>query len=183
MFRDLYRQYESLISNYKKEMVSDESIIKSTMAFFTLEWKYSIEWIYKIASDITNGILPESSLYQALKFADTIDVAGFHCENRFFMARTRYYEMLCHPDSYDMIKENQKYQFMNYLMEFLKSNLKEYLLDIMKTTPTSEKAAFIKERYWIWDDFQEKEWDNKTIRNARKAFDLLFSDCGHPNLR
>ena len=60
-------------------------------------------------------------------------------------------------------------------MEFLKSNLKEYLLDIMKTTPTSEKAAFIKERYWIWDDFQEKEWDNKTIRNVTAVTPIRFS--------
>ena len=164
-------------------MVSDESIIKSTMAFFTLEWKYSIEWIYKIASDITNGILPESSLYQATRFCVPLTVKGFYGENRFFMARNRYYEMICHPDSYDMITETRKYQFMHYLMEFLKVNLKDDLLAILKTTPISEKAAFIKERYWIWDDFQEKEWDNKTIRNARKAFDLLFSDCERPNLR
>ena len=191
-FKYYYRQYDILLNDYRKAMVFDDdiddstkarSIIKNTMAFFTLEWKFSLEWIYRIASDIEKGVLPESSLYQATRFCVPLNYLSFYGENRFFMARERYYEMMCHPIDHDIKAMTLQYCFMHFLMQFLKENLRQELQDIMQKLTLTEKAAFLQERYWIWDIFQKKKWENKTIRYARKAFDILFLDYKHPNLR
>ncbi len=187
-FIEMYDEYDALIDSYQKGMTSDEATVNNTIAYFTLEWKYVMEWAYKIADSIAKGELSEERIEQARVMCVPISSLCFFGaagENRLYIARNRYFEYLCDPTATEewLMKKWMQYGFTFSVTANLKQLYKSYLMPCMQNIPISEKAEFIRKHYDIWGNIQHKEWTGKKIQIARQFFDSVFMDVAPPKIK
>lgn len=187
-FIEMYDEYEALIDSYRKGMTSDKAIVNNTIAFFNLEWKYALEWAYKIAHSVALGELPECRIEQARVLCIPLNSQSFFGaagENRLYIARNRYFDYLCDPTATEkwLMEKWIQYGVTFSVTANLKQLYKAKLMAHMQNIPVSEKAEFIRKHYDIWGNIQHKEWTGKKIKIARQFFDSIFMDISLPKIK
>jgi len=190
-FVELYDTYDSLLNGYMSKMLDDDALVFYTFAFFTLEWKYALEWFYKISSIAVKENLYEDHIYRAKMGCVELRVQAMpeynlpqaSGVNRNYMLRDRFI-----PHIFQDTEEEWEYIQVIYSEAFrLKTMLKTYgnnaLDQLVYKLPVEEWAKFIKQDYWIWDKFSNKEWTPQKIKIARKLFQMCFRDTETPTIK
>ena len=185
-FEDIFREYDDFVDELaKRAKKSDEDLVFSSIAMFTLEWKYSIEFFYLISK------LMEEKEVESI---DT-DMIAMLCtrvwiESQFGGSVT--------TDS-RMVKERQLFLFsfidkdVNIGEKITLSNLiREIIVMVTQYKEASETkdgglykdwfkeqsniedwASFFK-YYDIFDIWERKEWSKRRIQYMRKLFDTIW---------
>lgn len=188
-FIELYNDYDARINYLFRAMKDDESTIKYTLSFFTIEWHYVLEWAYKVADRIDRGSYPKDRI----EFAQSLCVrlggnepifGRVSGENRLFMARDRYLELYSKPNLSEeelyLIKRQYYYTFA--ASAFIIEHHKKDLMDKIAQIPDNEKVDFLKNKYWLWDKRERKEWLLNKIRIAREFFSAILLDEPSPKI-
>ena len=194
-FLDLFDAYDRWDGNLiERSRKSDEDMVFASIAFFTLEWKYSMELIYLVAGYMEERQIEEVDYYTLLGLTGSI------------VFDSRLGGKISHDSR--MIKERQ------YVIEDLitndKSNTMAWLLrdkyveiavgltglfqnmtstegglykDWFKNNTTMEDWASFFEDYDVFSCWHEKTWTNKKIRNARKLLGMLSPFGENPVFR
>lgn len=190
-FVELYDAYDSLLNDYMSKMLNEETLVFYTVAFFTLEWKYALEWFYKISSIAAKDNLYEERINRAKMGCVELRVQAMSeyylpqasGVNRNYMLRDRFI-----PYIFESTEDEWEHIQVIYAEAFrLKTMLKTYdnnfLDQLVYKLPVEEWAKFIKQDYWIWDKISKKEWTAKKIKIARKLFQMCFRDTETPTIK
>lgn len=191
LFIELYDEYDSHIDSLFSSMKDDESTIKNTLSFFTLEWKFALEWAYKVADSIEKGTFSKDRMEYAKMLCVPINgsspdmifgkVSG---ENRLYLVRDRYFHAFGNPNltEGELDMKQLQYYYTFAATAFFKVNYRKELTDIMLQISSSDKAAFLKTHYWLWDKRSQKEWTPKKIKLARDFFSMIFYNIAPPKI-
>lgn len=183
-FIDMFDEYDMWVQSLiERSKESDDDLLFSAMAFYTLEWKYSLEFIYLVADYMEQENINEVDFYTLwalalpLKFDSRLgnQLSG---DNR--MVKERQYLI---PDfiqegeaSTEIVWYRTKYVEIVGLTIILNNMTSTegglYKDWFMKNTTMEDWASFIEE-YEMFDIWTPKEWTNKKIKNARKLLEML----------
>lgn len=193
LFIELCNEYDSHIDSLFSSMNDDASIIKNTLSFFTLEWKYSLEWVYKVADSMETGAFSKDRMEFAKMLCIPINGSYpdmiFHTiisgENRLYIVRDRYFQSFGNPNTTEneLNKKRLQYYYTFAAVAFFKVNYKKELTDIMVQISSSDKVAFLKTRYWLWDKHCKKEWTPQKIKIVRDFYSMILYDTPAPRIK
>ncbi len=179
-FVEMYGKYDELIKNIYhqiEESDSEELLVKNTFAYFVIQWKQPLEWVYKIADAVEAAELSEKRVSRLGLYCMPYNEPenDFHADNRFLISRNRYFDMLCYSDENEIPYIEWLYKHQLYALQYLKDAVGESVLEEMKKFTLIEKSDFIRQNYWIWNNMESKYWTNKKIKIARLAFNSFNS--------
>lgn len=177
VFKRLYQQYDALVDKYYQQMDSDEQVIENTIKYFVIQWKQPLEFVYSVADLINARLLPESYINMlwlyCIPYNDREN--DFHADNRFLMTRNDYVYMISRSNELEVRYLEEQYVRQLYALQWLKDEIGRVVFDHMREITISEKADFIRNNYWLWDNREEKDWTNEKIRIALEIFRAI---CG-----
>lgn len=169
---------------------SDEETVFSTIAAFTIEWKYAYDFIYNVADAMCkHGIkdIPDEKNRLVMLCGDIISesILGykFECHSRLATIRKRYIDLIIEEElnSRRFIEEQQK--FIEALGVITQLSNKMTIDDIpirkwfVDNTDMDDWFSICMEYdYFSYVNGFEKDWEkntNKKIRYMREAFSLV----------
>ena len=175
MFEEYDKWVEKLISRSNQ---SDEDYLFASMAFFTLEWKYDIEFIYAIADymDKTNvediDYLTFWAMGLSLNFDSRIGTQ-IQCDNRMVKERQALIPRFfgCENPNWLRLYREKYVETVGVSCIFLNlpSTDERVLYKDWFRSETCMKdwASFMRD-YNVFSVWNRKEWTNRKIKNARK---------------
>lgn len=183
-FIDLFEEYDEwVIKLIERSKLSDEDLLFSAMAFFTIEWKYSLEFIYLVADYMEQNHIEEVDYYTLWALALPLNyesILGFQItgDNRMIKERQLLIpDFIVEGKADDYIELNRwKYiETIGLVTLFNTSTSTEGGLykDWFKEHTTMEDWASFIEEYDMFGAWHKKEWTNKKIKNARKLLEML----------
>lgn len=191
-FVELMDEYDGFVKDLKKDMDTPEKILFNSEAYFTLDWHYNIDIIYRIVIEAekhgypafnpynVRGIMGELSIPPTTRWFSEI----LTTECRMVLKRKDMLTLV-----YDISSEERE-EFMNYLAEFYRlrkviksSSDRKSVVELAASTSLEERVNFIKSRQWVWDaHVDEKEWDVKRIKYAREIFEKMYLPIKQPKI-
>lgn len=188
-FRNILGQYDAVISGLNsKWLKSEEDIVFSSIAAFTLEWKYPISFLYHVVKRMEElGIsdFPDQ-IHRALTFCGDISLESMlgyrmSTHSRMVTVRGRYIDLMLREPEESLLFEAEQRAFIEGLglvaqavnrMMIDGINLKDWFVE---NTDESDWASFFLDYdVFMYIDDGEKEWTNKRIRYFRKLYGMLI---------
>lgn len=174
-------------------MKSDENIVFYTLAAFTLEWKYPINFIYSIVKRMEElGIseFPDQKSRMATFCADINYVsaelkARISTHSRMITVRDRYIDLMLQEPEGSLLFEAEQMAFLEGLtmvslltknMTIDKVPIQEWF--IKNTTKEDWASFFIDYDIFGYINGWEKQWSNKRIRYFRECLSMLLRRGG-----
>lgn len=191
-FVTMMNEYEAYIDKLESEMDTDEKTVYNTELYFTLEWKYNIDLVYNMVLEAEKQGYPDITIDNARWLCGTVQipgsewypyVAGVDC--RMIMHRHKLVPFMFDLSSEDEIADRDArnaalYHLKSFIATF---NAKKSITELVYTTSMSDRAEFIKNRYWIWKHHTKKDWTPERIKYARKVFNLIYQDVEPPKIK
>lgn len=191
-FVELVDEYDKFVDGLKKGMDTPEKTLFNSEAYFTLDWHYNIDIIYRIVIEAekhgyptfepynTRGIMGELVIQPTTEWFSEI----LTTECRMVLKRKDMLKLV-----YD-VKSEEREEFMYYLAEFyrLRKFIKSYsdrksVVELVALTSLEDRVDFIKNRQWVWDaHVGNKEWDAKRIKYAREIFEKMYLPIKQPQI-
>lgn len=194
MFKEMFSEYEAQLNELyaSMDLQSPDSIIAKTSELFSLQWIYNIELFYRVTLEAEKHNFPQEIPYKRIAALcahvpiipatdwSPLEIHG--AENRMLQKRELYCE-----DIFTMPDEEWAFQ-MDIIGEACR--LKEILsqakggtafIPYFHQVPSSEKAKFIRDRYWLWDKRQHFDLSNrKRIQYMRNLYENLTVEMTKP---
>ncbi len=183
-FIDLFDEYDkwvsALIDRSKK---SDADLLFSSMAFFTLEWKYSLEFVYLVAKHMEQNNIEEVDYYtiwalaKPLKYDSMLGIQ-INIDNRMIKERQYLIPDFIIEGTADESIDLNRWRFIEVvgLMALYHNDTSTegglYKDWFKNNTSLEDWASFIKE-YDMFSVWHKKDWTNKKIKNARKILEMI----------
>ena len=184
-------EYDKLVESLLSKLDgTDEEVIFATIALFTLEWNYDIEFFYSCAVSAEQAKVKDvpkdrvSALCAELSMLVPPDFdCVLHTESRFILNRRKVVPYIFKDDQtwgevYDKIYQ---YLIANYyiLREIvIRGDMADYFA---KYISREYWAKFIRENYNIKELYNKKEWTNQRIRYVRKLYSVMIKDLEKPS--
>lgn len=185
-FQEMFEQYDSFVMDLKeKSKNSDEDMVFSALAFFTLEWKYSIETLYFLACLMEEEDLQEVDQSKLVLLCGGVEIISkfggvFSTESR--MVKERFYVL-----NYLFSKETNQ-NHVDIMVELIQEVIvlgvlynEVVALDedtlykdwFRKESTVNDWASFFR-YYDIFSIWEKKEWTRTRIQNMRKLYSLIL---------
>lgn len=188
-FKNIIAQYDSVICTLNGLWVkTNEDIIFTSLAAFTLEWKYPINFLYAVVKRMDElGIseFPDQKSRLASFCAD------IHCESmlnysfsthsRMVTVRDRYIDLMLTEPKDSLLFEAEQRAFVEGLgiVSQLVSNMtiddipiKDWFIN--NTTKEDWASFFLDYDIFSYINGWEKQWTNKSIRYFRECLEMLL---------
>lgn len=188
-FIEMMDDYDRLTQSLVDKL--DEDPLFSTIALFTLEWKYNIDLFYSCAVEAEKHKCKEiplenlSMLCAVCSLPLATDMSRtLHTESRFIRKRTDFVPRLYDgSDWMDIALRLMVYHNMRYEMKYTMTvNDVPLVFLFQKLTTAPEWAAYLQENYNLRGVFKKKEWTPARIRYMRKLFETMYRDVETPKL-
>ena len=184
-FEEMFEQYDEMVQGLiDRSCESDNDMVFSSLALFTIEWHYSIEMLYYIAClmeerniqniDQSTLILLCGEVYVESQFGGAVTTESRMVKERLLILD---YLFNCETDSYsktamiDLIKEIIVLG-VHYKECFGTEDGELYKEWFRKQSTMTDWASFFR-YYDLFAIWQKKEWTRKRIQNMRKLLDLV----------
>lgn len=192
-FIDYMNDYDNLI-NKLVEMLDgdDEDVIFATIALFTLEWKYHVEFFYACsieAEKANKKDIPKERIAALCADVSMPVPPDFtmmlHTESRFVLHRMDLVDSVYNAtdNDWEEIKNKLWHYFVaQYYIEreiIHKWSMPEYFYTHI---PRSKWADFFREHYDLRKIYVQKEWTNKRIRYVRNIIKIFVREMETPKL-
>lgn len=192
-FVELMNQYDSYVRGIMKDMDTPEKIVYNTELFFVLEWKYNVEIIYDIVLEAEKLGYPEFKPEASIWIFGTVNIPpttewfdnSINTECRMVFKRTDFIPMIFKFDSEEHIMFENTCAELYRIREVIRMMPKrKTVTELVSTTTMEDRAAFLKERQWIWDRYHvEKDWTPERIQYARKIYDAMYQIHENPSIK
>lgn len=188
-FKEYMRDYDEFIQLLLKGLDGDaESVVFSTIALFTLEWKYNIELFYTCAVNAEKNGTADVPKIKIAELCAELSMPihpefpkKLHIQSRFIFHRIRLVPYIYNGASWDKIEEKiYHYLVMNYDFDQIlvhHDSLAEYYAMI---STREQWAEFMRDNYNLKELFKPKEWTNKRIRYMRSLYDTFIKELPTP---
>lgn len=191
-FMEMVDEYEKYIDKLENEMDSDEKILFNTELYFTLEWKYNIDLVYDIVLTAEEKGYPAITKDNVRWMCGTVMIppsswfratSGTEC--RMIMHRHKYLTaMFDDMDEAELYERDRLNAVLYQVYAFIKmAGMKKTITELVKETTIHDRAEFIKNRYWIWQNRKRKEWTPERIKYARTVYNLIYQDVEQPKIK
>lgn len=188
-FRDILGQYDAVISDLNSKWLKSEGdIVFSSIAAFTLEWKYPISFLYHVVKrmeELNISDFPDQQ-HRALTFCGDIStklMLGYQMftHSRMVTVRDKYIDLILREPGESLLFEAEQRAFIEGLG--LVAQLVNYmtmddviLIDwFVENTDERDWASFLLDYdIFTYINDEEKEWTNKRIRYFRKLYGMLI---------
>lgn len=184
-FKEMFEQYDNMIAElYTCSNKSNHDMVFSSLALFTIEWKYAIETLYRLAC-----IMEKKGLKDVDLNALILLIGGVWIESRFGGSAETDSRMVKERLNFleYLFDERIDKQYKNEIMDLIKETLvivvyyKEYLVtnegelykEWFRKESTEEDWASFFRYYNMFDIWQRKEWTRKRIQNLRTLLDRV----------
>lgn len=191
LFQEMFDEYDALIDEYKSSMIDAESTVFYTLALFTLEWKYELDWSYHVA-EIFEGCKEYSDyLNRAMLFCTEINVPevpgvlpGAKGSNRMYMIRQNYIPIITKASKEEWEYKSAAYGCAYSIFTYIKKDDDYKISRLLRRVPIEEWADFIKTNYWLWDNVtSNKKWTNEKIKIVRNFQKNIFRAVPAPSIK
>lgn len=188
-FREIMDQYDELIASFKEKWLqSKEDIVFYSLAGFTLEWKYAVDFIYEVAKEMEESGIKEIPDMRRRMVAFCGDVCGDSMTGTRVFAHSRLLTIR-HRGIKPLVNEEKGSEFMEYLIQeyveaiAIVSNLvQNATIDnvplkqwFIENTDVDDWASFFLDYdFFLFHDGSKKEWTNKRIRYAREIISQIM---------
>lgn len=157
---------------------------------------YSVEELGRIAGKIakSNGYIldtqAEEKIYQIAKdaIAPVISETSW-CPTTFFadFCMIPKWEHFCIPIFFDNNTDWEKKAFLvqdcKHIKNFLLQRHLKKFIEIVHGCTVADKASYIEDNFWIWDNRVEYEWTPERIRYYRKLHAAIMRSFSKPHIR
>ena len=194
-FLDLFEEYDSWVMKLiERSRKSNEDMVFASIAFFTLEWKYSLELIYLIAEYMEDNKIENVDYYTLWGLTGFIELDsrfGYRIshESRMVKERQIVIEDLItegEPDSMVLFLREKYVEIavsLTGIFQDMTSKKGSLYKDWFKDNTTMEDWASFFEDYDVFSCWHKKKWTNKRIRNARKLLEMISPFGKIPDFR
>lgn len=190
-FQDLIQEYDQLVKELLQGLDgSAEEVLFSTIALFTLEWKYNVELFYACAVEAEKRHkkdVPVNSI--AMLCADLpVKNGKLVIESRFVLNRIKVVPYVYKENCAEWKRIMEKYEaYLLALHIFTKqrpegggASIEE---SFARNFHVSEAARYIKENYDIRKLYQKKEWTSFKIKYVRRLYAIYYKDIKPPKIK
>ncbi len=185
-FEEMFEQYDKMVEELMKwSLRSDHDMVFTSLALFTLEWKFAIETLYHIA-----WLMEDKGIKTIDQSTLILICGGVMIESQFgdsvitdsSMVMERLYVL-------DFLFDNKnKWPYKQSLIDLIKEILvigvrfreavetedgEPYKEWFRKESTEEDWASFFR-YYNIFSIWQKKEWTRKRIQNMRVLYDLII---------
>lgn len=184
-FQDYMKDYDKLVQGLLEGLDGDaESVVYSTIALFTLEWKYNVEFFYTCALNAEkygkNEIDPRKigalcSELQTPIFDDILYPQMVWIHSRFILNRMKVVPAIFDGSLWDPYEE-KIYHYLCIIHSFNQILVHhDSLVDYYANISTKEQwADFFKNNYNLKELYKPKEWTKSRIRYVRDLYDYFI---------
>lgn len=190
-FQGMMQEYDQLVGDLLQKLKgSDEDVLFSTIALFTLEWKYNVELFYACAVEAEKKHekdVPVNSIAM-LCVAVPVDSGKLVMESHFVLNRLKIVPYVYKENSVEWKRIMEKYEaYLGALNIFTKlrpegggPSIEEVF---SKSFQIGEAAEYIKKNYDIRKIYQKKEWNSFRIKYVRRLYDICYKDIQPPKIK
>lgn len=182
-FKEIFSDYDiwvqELIERSKK---SDEDMVFSTIAFFTFEWKYAIEYYYHLSQFLIENNIESIEFFSTWLFTGTFEfesrfIKTVSADSRFIKDRIElipiFFDADCNPTVLEIYKS--KYiELLTIKTLFFKLTSTEgglYVDWFKDNVSMADIASFFRD-YNVFQIWQQKSFDNKMIKTLRYVLEV-----------
>ncbi len=182
-FIEMFEEYDNWVRNLiERSKESDEDMVFASLAYYTLEWKYSFELIYMIAEKMVEDDIDDVSFWNFyvlcgfLRFHSRLGI-DISMDSRMIKERQRVLDLLIfqgEPDPMDLSIRDKYAEIvgvMGLLFNITCTEGGTYADWFKDNTDIHDWASFFRE-YNVFDTWHEKKWTNKKIKKARKILEM-----------
>lgn len=190
-FRKWMADYDAFVQTLVDKLDKDEDTLFSTIALYTLEWKYDIELFYACAVEAEKYPYDESTVQKVFFLCGQLGILipptftrRLQTESRFIKNRLSLVPYIFDGSDWNPIDGKiQAYLLLKYAVKkCYEFEGRSILQIILETTTPDDWTNYIKENYDLRPIYVKKKWTNKRIRYARILFDKLQQDIEPPKL-
>ena len=189
-FKEIIAQYDAEICKMNGRWVkSDDDIVFNTIAAFTLEWKYPVNFIYAVVKRMEElGIseFPDQKMRLAT-FCGDINYRSANLKyevsthSRMITIRDRYIDLMLTEPEGSILFEAEQTAFLEG-RGIISQLVKNMTIDdvpiqewfIKNTTKEDWASFFMNYDIFSYINGWEKQWSNKTIRYFRECLGMLI---------
>lgn len=191
-FRELFEEYTSKIDEIEPPVNDPENVICNTIVYFGTETHFLTELLYRLTLAAEEAGFPKDCPTERILAVGSIVpvIPGTAWCPTTFMAdfcMIPKWQNFCKPIFFDNQEEWEKKEFLVHDCKHIKSFLLQKHLDglikMMHECTTEDKASFIEEHYWIWDQRVEYKWTSERIKYYRKLHGVITRDFSKPHIR
>lgn len=191
-FIEYMKNYDAEINRLYDEITTPECVLYNTEAYFTCEWKFDVDIVYKIVIEAEKRGYPEFDPFQARFIFGEINIPPTtEWFSQVIMTECRMINMRDRLVPLSFETDSDAYgRFICICAEFyrlrdvLKRSGKKSIVDLVKNISITEKADFIKKHFWIWNKhIREKDWTPKRIQYARSVYKKMYLDKKEPSIK
>ena len=191
-FRELFEDYTDRIDELEPPVNDPESVICNTYIYYGTETHFLTEFLYNITlaaekagfpKDVPTDriiavsspaiVIPETYWCPAVLFADFCMIPKWqHFSSAIF---------------FDCAEEwRQKEKLIRDCKQIKNNLLQGHLnkfIEMIHSCTAAEKAGYIENHYWLWDNRAEFEWTPERIQYYRKLHGALMRDFPKPHIK
>lgn len=204
MFRDYANEYDNTFLQFSKDCnSSNENVIFDFLAMFTLEWKYSFNFFYELASEMVRCNVSEipdtkrrivafcgNPIINSLLLQINPQLVGgtIHMDSRMLVPRRKYIHDIVTVPEEEFEQDLTRFQeilvvvaIMLEHMTYQQIPIREWF--IQNSTPDDWATVF--RNYNIYQVFiPDKDWDDrKKIRYVKDMYNKISFDYKNPENR
>lgn len=189
-FKEMIDEYDNLVIELLRGLDgSDEDVIFSTLALFTLEWKFNVELFYSCSVEAEKKHIKDvpvdriALLCAVLKLNNSMLLA---IESRFVLNRIKVVPYVYDADIMVWKSISEKYvAYLKALHIFTRLKAKGKSMEEMFSNNFNihEAAEYIKANYDIHNLYQKKEWTSSKIKYMRKLYSTLYKEIPSPKIK
>ena len=182
-FTDLFNNYDEWVQDLiVRSKNSDEDLVFSSIAFFTFEWKYAIEYYYRLATYLIDNDIETVDFYSTWLFTGTFNFDSMlgitvGSDSRLVKNRIELIPVFFDKTNSHTMTEFLKRKYIEILtIQALMCNMPcseggKYIDWFCENTTMTDLASFFR-AYDVFRIWQPKSFDNKLIKRLRYVFEV-----------
>ena len=191
-FRELFDEYAKKIDELEPSVNEPANVICNTYVYYGTETHFLTEFLYRITLAAEEAGLPEECPVNRIITVCSITSVipdTFWCPAAFFanFPIIPKWQNFCSPIYFDNEEEWGKKAFLvrdcKHIKTFVLQKGLDKFIEIVHSCSLADKARYIEDHYWIWDNRVEYEWTPERIRYYRKLHAAIMRDFPKPHIR
>lgn len=190
-FQDLMQEYDQLVEElYRGLEGSAEEVLFSTIALFTLEWKYNVELFYFCAVEAEKKHEKDVPVKSIAMLCANLPVnsGNLVIESRFVLNRLKVVPYVYKESCGEWKRITEKYKAYLFALHIFTKQRSEgggpsIEESFAKNFQMDEAAEYIKKNYDIRKMYQKKEWTSFRIKYVRKLYAIYYKDIQPPKIK
>ena len=191
-FQSLFVEYADKIDELEPPVNNPESVICNTLVYYGIETHFLTEFLYKLTLAAEETGFPRDCPIDRIVTVCSITPAipeTFWCPTTLFadFCMIPKWANFCGPIFCDSDEDWEKKALLvkdcKHIKNFLLQRHLEKFIELAHACTVVEKANYIEDNYWIWDNRVEYEWTSERIKYYRKLHAAIMRDFSKPHIK